>query len=90
MGLRGPLHPQLSYPVSLVNVTHREPKCAAVTSAAELWGKLKKEFVPLGGINENFSRKILNSVFVRAFLTLHVKAQHCSQDSSLEPGGRTQ
>lgn len=33
---------------------------------------------------------ILNSVFVRALLTLHVKAQHCSQDSSLVPGGRIQ
>lgn len=36
MGLPVPVHPQLSYPVSLVNVTHRESKYAAVTSVEKL------------------------------------------------------
>lgn len=57
MGLAVPVLPQLSYPVSLVNVAHRESKYAAVTSVEKLWGELKKKFVPLGEVNENVNRK---------------------------------
>lgn len=81
MGLPVPVHSQLSYPVSLVNVTHRESKYAAFTYVEKLRGELKKEFVLLGEVKENVSRKY--SVFVRAVLAFCVKAQHCSWDSRL-------
>lgn len=90
MGFPVPVHPQLPYPVSLVSVIHREPKYAAPSSVEKLWD-IKKEFVPLGEVNENISGKYSYFCICKGFPdTAYWNPALQSGLQTLVPGARIQ